>query len=311
MKRCTSTDLNRGLIDMKVKVSFLAVLRSLAGRNLVEVEVQQGLSIRDAIYLACKDNEALFKRVFDSSGERIRGDIIILVDGVDVNLIGGLGSSADNVNEITLIPSVHGGSTTSTTIDRAKKLLFLLMSERDKVDLRVLYIKLRGELPSQEVIRLLEGIFEGTDIVWAVSRPELALSHLHVLFVFYHTIKAFALGKNISNKFNIEFLLRLVCEDQIARALEIAGIGNRAREFYLYVMSPSRELSEERLRALSSLPLEEVEQLDISRPREARSLLKILSINDEELRAASYKSPALSPELKSVLTRMSLLNTKR
>lgn len=93
---------------MRVKVNFLATLRSLAGTNFVEVEAHKGLSIRDVIYLACKDNEALFKRIFDPE-RRIRGDIIILVDGIDVNLMGGLDSSADNINEIALIPSVHGG----------------------------------------------------------------------------------------------------------------------------------------------------------------------------------------------------------
>jgi len=93
---------------VKVKVNFLAILRSLAGVNSVEVEAHQRLSIRDVIYLACKNNEALFKRIFDSE-RRIRSDIIILVDGIDVNLMGGLDSWADNINEITLIPSVHGG----------------------------------------------------------------------------------------------------------------------------------------------------------------------------------------------------------
>ena len=311
MKKCTSTDLNRRLASVKVKVNFLAVLRGLAKTSSVEVEVRQGLSIRDAIYLACKDNEILFKRVFESSGEKIRSDIIVLVDGVDVNLMGGLYSSADNINEITLIPSVHGGSTTSATADKAKKLLTLMMSEKGgEMDLRVLHIRLKEELPSREVIRLLERTFEGTDVVWAASRPGLALSPLHVFFVFYHTIKAFALGKNISNKFNIEFLLRLACENQIVCALEIAGMGDRAREFYLYILSLSRGTSDERLKLLFSTPfIKEVEQLDFSRPCEARPLLKILRISDEELRTTSYKSSALSPELKSVLTRTSLLNT--
>jgi len=197
------------------------------------------------------------------------------------------------------------------TADRAKKLLALLMNERNKVDLKVLHIKLKEELPSRDIVRLLGEIFEGSDIVWAASRPGLILSPLHVFLVFYHTIKAFALGKNISNKFSIEFLLRLVCEDQITHALGIAGIGENVREFYLYVMSPSKETSEERLRALFSLPVEEIEQLDLSQLRETGPLLKILNISDEELRASNYKSSALSPELKSVLTRMSLLNTKR
>lgn len=197
------------------------------------------------------------------------------------------------------------------TRDKSKNLLDLLMNERGKVDLRVLRIKLREKLPSHEVVRLLEGIFEGTDAVWAASRPGLALSKLHVFLVFYHAIKAFALGKNVSNKFNIEFLLRLICEDQIARALEVAGMGDKTKEFYLYVMSPSREASVKALQALSSLPVDEVEQLDLSREYEATSLLKVLRMSDEELRATNYKSSALSPELKGVLTRTSLVNIKR
>lgn len=311
MKRCTSTDLNRGLASVRVRVKLLAVLKGLAGTSFVDVDVGRGLSIKDVIYLVCKDNEALFKRVFEPSGERIRSDIIVLVDGVDVNLIGGLDSPADNVNEITLIPSVHGGSVASTTRDKMKNLLGLLMMNKDKVDLRVLHVKLKEGLSSRGVVQALEGIFEGTDVVWAASRPGLVLSKLHAFLVFYHTIKAFALGKNISNKFNIEFLLRLVCEDQIARALEIAGIGESARDFYLYVMSPSKEASEKVLRALSSLPVEEVKQLDLSRDCEATSLLKVLRVSDEELRATSYKSSALSPELKSILTRTSLVSIKR
>lgn len=195
--------------------------------------------------------------------------------------------------------------------DKAKKLLALLMNERNKVGLKVLHIRLRRELPSRDIVRQLEEIFKGFDVVWAASRPGLVLSPLHVFLVFYHTIKAFALGKNISNKFSIEFLLRLVCENQITHALGIAGIGDNVREFYLYVMSPSKETFEERLRALFSLAVEEIEQLDLSRLCETGPLLKILNISDEELHASNYKSSVLSPELKSVLTRMSLLNIKK
>lgn len=95
---------------MKVKVNFLAVLRSLAKSNFIEVEAPQGLRIIDIIRLACKDNEPLFKRVFEPSEGNIRGDIIVMVDGVDVNIIGGVNASHNNIKEITLIPSVHGGS---------------------------------------------------------------------------------------------------------------------------------------------------------------------------------------------------------
>lgn len=94
---------------MRVKVNLLAVLRSLAKSSFVEIEVPQGSKVEDVIRLACVNDDALFRRVFEPSGGSIRGDIIVLVDGVDVNLLGGLSAPADNIKEITLIPSVHGG----------------------------------------------------------------------------------------------------------------------------------------------------------------------------------------------------------
>ncbi|MEM4576806.1 MAG: hypothetical protein QW701_05010 [Candidatus Nezhaarchaeales archaeon] len=95
---------------MKVKVNFLAVLRSLAKSSSIEVDVPQGIKIIDIIRLACKDNESLLKRVFEPSGGNIRSDIIVMVDGVDVNVIGGVNTSQGDIKEISLIPSVHGGS---------------------------------------------------------------------------------------------------------------------------------------------------------------------------------------------------------
>lgn len=102
---------------MKVKVNFLAVLRSLAKSSFIEIEVPQGSKVEDVIRLACANNEELFKRVFEPNGSGLRGDIIVLVDGVDVNLVGGLSAPADNVKEITLIPSVHGGAPLSDLRD--------------------------------------------------------------------------------------------------------------------------------------------------------------------------------------------------
>ncbi|RLF07377.1 MAG: hypothetical protein DRJ60_02800 [Thermoprotei archaeon] len=109
MKRCTSSDLLARFRIMKVKVNFIAVLRSLAKTSSLEVEVPENSKIKDAIYIACKGNKELLERVFEPNKESLKADIIVMVDGVDVNIIGGLNATINNIKEITLIPSVHGG----------------------------------------------------------------------------------------------------------------------------------------------------------------------------------------------------------
>ncbi|MEM2214543.1 MAG: KEOPS complex subunit Cgi121 [Candidatus Nezhaarchaeales archaeon] len=193
----------------------------------------------------------------------------------------------------------------------ARNLLSTLVTKSSDIDLRILHVKLSRETPSQEVIRQLEQIFNGFEVLWAVTRPGFALSRFHVLCVFYHTLKAFALRKNISNKFNIEFLLRLTCEDQIANALRIAGLDVKVREFCLYVLSACKETLEKLLFILHSTIFEEVKQVNDLEQYEQRYSLELLNISLEELSATSYKSSILDSKLKSTLTRMSLLNVKR
>lgn len=193
----------------------------------------------------------------------------------------------------------------------ARNLLSILTTKSSDIDLRILHVKLSKEVPSQEIIRQLEHTFRDFEILWAVTRPSFAFSRFHVLCVFYHTLKSFALGKNISSKFNIEFLLRLTCEDQITNALRTAGLEVKVKEFCLYVMSPYKGSLEKLLLTLRSLPLEDIKQLSDLEQYESPHLLELLNVNFEELSATSYKSSTLDSKLKSALTRMSLLNVKR
>ncbi|MEM0083200.1 MAG: KEOPS complex subunit Cgi121 [Candidatus Nezhaarchaeales archaeon] len=193
----------------------------------------------------------------------------------------------------------------------ARNILSILIAKSYDIDLRILHVRLSRETPSKEVIRQLEHTLKDFEVLWAATRPGFTLSRFHVLCVFYHTLKAFALRKNISNKFNIEFLLRLTCEDQIANALRIAGLDVKVREFCLYVLSACKETLEKSLLILHSTIFEEVKQVNDLEQYEQQYLLELLNVSLEELSATSYKSSILDSKLKSVLTRMSLLNVKR
>lgn len=197
------------------------------------------------------------------------------------------------------------------TSEIAKDMLLTLTTKSGEINLRILHVKLSRELQSLEVIQHLENAFKDLEVLWAVTRPGFFLSRFHVLCAFYHTLKSFALGRNISKKFNIEFLLRLTCEDQISNALRTAGLDVSVKEFYLYLLSSNKEALERSLSALHSLPLEDLKQFDDSELQKAPRLLELLDVSPEELSATSYRSSILDSKLKSVLTRMSLLNVKR
>ncbi|RLF23079.1 MAG: hypothetical protein DRJ68_00545 [Thermoprotei archaeon] len=94
---------------MKVRVRFMAILKPLAGKPYSEVEVDEQASLLDVILRACNNNSKLIERLFSDRLQSIKPDIIVLVDGVDVNVVGDLKMSIKGVREVTLIPSVHGG----------------------------------------------------------------------------------------------------------------------------------------------------------------------------------------------------------
>ncbi|MHC1628440.1 MAG: KEOPS complex subunit Cgi121 [Candidatus Nezhaarchaeales archaeon] len=191
----------------------------------------------------------------------------------------------------------------------ARDLLQKLLHERDELHVTVTHVKLASEVDSHDLINVIENLTKDLSLLWAVSRPGIPTSHFHVLHAFYQALKAFASNKNISNKFNIEFLLRLTCEDQIAEALRIAGLSKKTKSFCLYSISPNSMALETLLSRLASL----FKELIIDSPSccYGDDLLLKLKIGNEELTSTNYRSSVLSPKLKSILTRMSLLNVKR
>ena len=191
----------------------------------------------------------------------------------------------------------------------AIELLQKLLREKDSLHMTVTHVKLASEVDSQNLINTIENSTKDLDLLWAVSRPGIPITYLHVLYAFYQTLKAFALNKNISNKFNIEFLLRLTCEDQIAEALKIAGLSKKTKSFCLYSISSNSMALKTLFSRLTSL----FKELTVNSPSccYGNNLLMELKIGSEELASTNYQSSTLSPELKSILTRMSLLNIRK
>ncbi len=190
----------------------------------------------------------------------------------------------------------------------AIELLQKLLRGKNDLHIAVTHVKLASEVVSQDLINAIEYFAKDLGLLWAVSRPGISITYIHVLHAFYQTLKAFALNKNISNKFNIEFLLRLTCEDQIAEALKIAGLSKKTKSFCLYSISPDFTA----LKALLSRLAPLFKGLTVnSSCCYGNNLLVELKIGSEELALTNYQSSTLSPKLKSILTRMSLLNIRK
>lgn len=96
------------MAGIAVKVRYLAVLKGLAGDGdrsvLLEEKTLGSLfsRLRDA------ESESLKARLFGADG-KVRPDILILVNGVDSGLLGGMDAELKDGDEVALLPSVHGG----------------------------------------------------------------------------------------------------------------------------------------------------------------------------------------------------------
>jgi len=89
---------------LRVKTKALGWLRQ-EGANQEVVELDDRATLIKALRILFK--QSVFERIVRNG--RISNQVIVLVNGVDANLIGGLEAELKDGDELTLIPVVHGG----------------------------------------------------------------------------------------------------------------------------------------------------------------------------------------------------------
>jgi molybdopterin synthase sulfur carrier subunit len=87
---------------------LFADLAEIAGDRTVEVDVEDGRTVGDALDALLSDHPALEERVLDESGE-LREHINVLRNGEDVARGEGLATGVDADDELALFPPVSGG----------------------------------------------------------------------------------------------------------------------------------------------------------------------------------------------------------
>jgi len=93
---------------LRIRVRYLAVLKGLAKQPEKTVTLE-GAFLSDLIAnLRQTEGESLKSRFFASNGD-VRPDLLIFINGVDCSLLGGRSAELKDDDEVTFLPSVHGG----------------------------------------------------------------------------------------------------------------------------------------------------------------------------------------------------------
>ncbi len=94
---------------MRITVRFRGPITTRVGKAEIEMEVDRETSLRALL-------ETLIVRESNigatwASPEQICQNTLMLCDGVDVELTGGLDTKLKNGNSVVILPLVHGGQT--------------------------------------------------------------------------------------------------------------------------------------------------------------------------------------------------------
>lgn len=91
-----------------IRLRYLAVLKGLS-KDPERVVVINGNTLRDLFkHLNGTEPPELKSRLFEEDGS-IRPDIVVFINGADASIQGGMDARLKDGDEITILPSVHGG----------------------------------------------------------------------------------------------------------------------------------------------------------------------------------------------------------
>lgn len=94
----------------KVEVKLLAVLRGLTEKSEFQVTIQEGATLQELVSDITNNAHPVFKKRFlNSKSNGLSPDIIVLIDGAEASIHGGMGAVLKDGSEVIFLPTVHGG----------------------------------------------------------------------------------------------------------------------------------------------------------------------------------------------------------
>lgn len=109
-------ELGWGWRFMGVKVRMLGLLKKICGRDEFSLDLSGEIKLRDVIEKILEESGGLRNALLDPELKDPRPNTIILINGKEVSVLGGLEASVRDGDEIVIIPIVHGGSKTEDIV---------------------------------------------------------------------------------------------------------------------------------------------------------------------------------------------------
>ncbi|MGQ9760045.1 MAG: MoaD family protein [Candidatus Methanomethylicaceae archaeon] len=92
----------------EIKLRYLAVLKGLSDDPFRGISFE-GDSLKDLLeHLRKVEPPQLKSRLFEEGGH-IRPDILVFINFTEASVLGGLNAKIKDGDEVTILPSVHGG----------------------------------------------------------------------------------------------------------------------------------------------------------------------------------------------------------
>jgi len=89
---------------LKVKVCFIGALSWLAGKDEVSLELKEGSDVLTALRELCERCPHLSQALFDADTGDPRTNFLVLLNGRDIDVLGGLSAVLKDGDVLTLIP---------------------------------------------------------------------------------------------------------------------------------------------------------------------------------------------------------------
>ena len=94
----------------QVEVKLLAVLRGLTEKSEFQVTVPEGATLRELVANIADNAHPVFKKRFlNSKSDSLSPDIIVLINGAEASIHGGMEAVLKEGSEVIFLPTVHGG----------------------------------------------------------------------------------------------------------------------------------------------------------------------------------------------------------
>jgi molybdopterin converting factor small subunit len=93
---------------ISIKIRYLAVLKGLSDPSERPIDLNSDSLGELLDHLQLVESNALKSRLF-AGGSALRADVIVFINGVDSMLLGSKEAKLKDGDEVTFLPSVHGG----------------------------------------------------------------------------------------------------------------------------------------------------------------------------------------------------------